>query len=332
MGKFLYTLSKRHKGVESGLTSKNLLKPIAHRPLPRALILECGSLNTHSGRVAAKINLAVDVLKKRTDGYHDVSMIMQSVALYDTITVRTLKDDIRVASNTDSIPKDGRNIAYKAAEYLKIKYNVKEGVLISIDKTIPVAAGLAGGSADAALTLRLLNKAWNLRLSKNEILEAGKKLGSDVPFCMQGGTALAEGLGEKLTPLTGIPDCLIVLAKPDLSISTKEVYEGLKLEDIKERPDIKGIIKYINENDLEGIAGSMCNVLETVTIKKCQLIEELKGKFVEYGALGSMMSGSGPTVFGIFGDNASAYNAYDHIKDMVSEVFVVKPTNKALDY
>lgn len=298
----------------------------------KALILECGSLNTQSGKVAAKINLAIDVLRKRPDGYHDVSMIMQSVALYDTITVRALKGEIRVTSNTDSIPRDKENIAYKAAEYLKMKYGVKEGVLISIDKTIPVAAGLAGGSADAALTIKLLNKSWNLRLSKNEILEAGKKLGSDVPFCIQGGTALAEGLGEKLTPLAGIPDCLIVLAKPALSISTKEVYQGLKLEDIKKRPDIKGMIKHISEKNLEGIAVSMCNVLETVTIKRCPQIEELKEKFMEYGALGSVMSGSGPTVFGVFKDTASAYNAYDHVKDMAEEVFVVKTINQAWDY
>ena len=289
-------------------------------------------MNTQTGRAAAKINLAIDVLRKRPDGYHDVSMIMQSVALYDTITVRALKGDIRITSNTGRIPTDKENIVYKAAEYLKIKYSVKEGVLINIDKTIPIAAGLAGGSADAALTLKLLNKAWKLRLSKNEILEAGKKLGSDVPFCIQGGTALAEGLGEKLTPLTGIPDCLILLAKPAVSISTKEVYEGIILEDIKERPDIKGMIKNINERNLEGIAANMCNVLETVTIKKCPQIEELKEKLVEYGALGSIMSGSGPTVFGVFKDTETAYNAYDHIKDMVSEVFVVKTSNQNWDF
>lgn len=289
-------------------------------------------MNTQTGRASAKINLAIDVLRKRPDGYHDVSMIMQSVALYDTITVRALKGDIRVASNNGRIPANKENIAYKAAEYLKMKYNVKEGVLISIDKTIPIAAGLGGGSADAALTLKLLNKAWNLRLSKNEILEAGKKLGSDVPFCIQGGTALAEGLGEKLTVLPGIPDCLILLAKPDVSISTKEVYEGIIIEDINRRPDIKGMIKNINERNLKGIAANMCNVLETVTIKKCPQIEELKEKFMEYGALGSMMSGSGPTVFGVFKDTATAYNAYDHIKDMVSEVFVVKTSNQAWDF
>jgi 4-diphosphocytidyl-2-C-methyl-D-erythritol kinase len=289
------------------------------------------TLNTQTGRAAAKINLAIDVLRKRPDGYHDVSMIMQSVALYDTITVRALKGEIKVTSNSDEIPSDKTNIVYKAAEYLKIKYNVKEGVHINIDKSIPVAAGLAGGSADAALTLKLLNKAWDLRLSKNELLEAGKKLGSDVPFCMQGGTALAEGLGEKLTALRGIPDCLILLAKPPVSISTKEVYEGLKLEDVRQRPDIKNMIRCIDANDLEGIAANMCNVLETVTIKKCPQIQEIKDKLVEYGALGSMMSGSGPTVFGIFKDNASAYNAYDHIKDMVSDVFVVRTINQAWD-
>ena len=289
-------------------------------------------LNTLAGRAAAKINLAIDVLRKRPDGYHDVLMIMQSVALFDTITVRALKGDIKVTSNNDRLPVDKGNIVYRAAEYLKIKYNVKEGALINIEKKIPIAAGLAGGSADAALTLKLLNKAWNLRLSRNEILDAGKKLGSDVPFCIQGGTALAEGLGEKLTQLPGIPECLILLAKPAVSISTREVYEGLKLEEIRERPDIKSMIRYIDGRNLEGIASCMCNVLETVTIKKCPQIEELKKKLMEYGALGSIMSGSGPTVFGVFKDSASAYNAYDYIKDMVSEVFLVKTTNQNLDF
>jgi 4-diphosphocytidyl-2-C-methyl-D-erythritol kinase len=290
------------------------------------------TVNAHSGMAAAKINLAIDVLRKRPDGYHEVSMIMQSVALYDKITIRALKDEITITSNTDKIPTDKGNIVYKAAEYLKMKYSVKKGVLINIEKTIPIAAGLAGGSADAAMTLKLLNKAWDLRLSKNEILEAGKKLGSDVPFCIQGGTALAEGLGEKLTPLSGIPECLILLAKPAVSISTKEVYQGLKLEDVKERPNIKDIVRCIDGNDLKGIAANMCNVLETVTIKKCPQIEELKEKLVEYGALGSMMSGSGPTVFGVFKDNSSAYNAYDHIKDIVREIFLVKTINQAWDF
>jgi len=289
-------------------------------------------LNTQTGKAAAKINLAIDVLRKRPDGYHDVAMIMQSVALYDTITVRALKGEIKVTSNSDKIPADKGNIAYRAAEYLKMKYNVKEGVLINIEKTIPVAAGLAGGSTDAALTLKLLNKAWNLKLSKSELLDAGKKLGSDVPFCIQGGTAMAEGLGDKLTSLSGLPECLVLLAKPPVSISTKEVYEGLVLENIEARPDMKDMTRCIEKGDLEGIAGNMCNVLETVTVKKCPQIIELKERLLEYGALGSMMSGSGPTVFGLFKDSASAYNAYDHIKDMVSEVFVVKTINQTWDF
>lgn len=288
-------------------------------------------MNTQVGKAAAKINLAIDVLRKRPDGYHDVVMIMQSVALYDILTVKVQKEDIRITSNSSKIPTDNTNIVYKAAEYLKLKYNVKKGALINIDKNIPVAAGLAGGSADAAAALKLLNKAWCLRLSRTELLEAGKRLGSDVPFCMQGGTALAEGLGEKITSLPGIPDCYILLAKPSASISTKEVYEGLVIDDIKVRPNIKGMLKYIEEGNLEGIAGSMQNVLETVTIKKCPEIELLKRKLVEYGAIGSMMSGSGPTVFGIFKDMASAYNAYDSIKSMASEIYVVKTINQTWD-
>lgn len=258
-------------------------------------------------------------------------MIMQSVALYDTITVRVQRGDIKITTNSLKIPSDRNNIVFKAAEYLKLKYNVKEGALINIEKNIPVAAGLAGGSADAAAALKLLNKAWELKLTRAELLEAGKKLGSDVPFCLQGGTALAEGLGEKLTPLSGIPDCHILLAKPSVSISTKEVYEGLVMENIKERPDIKSMLKYIDEGNLAGIAANMHNVLETVTVKKCPEIETLKAKLVEYGALGSMMSGSGPTVFGVFRDMATAYNAYDNIKSMVNEIFVVKTTNQTWD-
>lgn len=285
----------------------------------------------YTGKGAAKINLAIDVLKKRPDGYHDVVMVMQSVALYDTITVRSNKKEIVITTNSGEIPTDKSNIVYKAAEYLKLKYSVKAGAAIHIDKTIPVAAGLAGGSTDAAVTLKLLNKLWDLRLSKSELLDAGKKLGSDVPFCLQGGTALAEGLGDKLTTLSGTPNCYVVLAKPAMGVSTKEVYEGLKPDDIRCRPDIGRMLKGIEAGDLAEIAGSMCNVLETVTVKKCPQIEEIKSKLLEYGALGSMMSGSGPTVFGIFKDVSTAYHAYDHVKGMVNEIFVVKTTNQNWD-
>lgn len=289
--------------------------------------LECDRLN-YSGKGAAKINLAIDVLRKRPDGYHDVCMIMQSVALYDTINVRTSRDGIKVVTNSAQIPSDSSNIVYKAAEYLKIKYNVKKGAIITIDKVIPVAAGLAGGSADAAATIKLLDKLWDLRLSKSEMLDAGRKLGSDVPFCLQGGTALAEGLGDKLTQLKSLPQCFILLAKPSMAVSTQEVYQGLKLEEITERPNIRAMMDAIDAGNVGQVAGNMCNVLETVTTKKCPQIGELKDKLLEYGALGSMMSGSGPTVFGMFGDRGAAYDAYDHVKSMVDEVYVVKTTEQ----
>jgi 4-diphosphocytidyl-2-C-methyl-D-erythritol kinase len=275
-------------------------------------------------KAPAKINLALDVLSKRSDGYHNVAMIMQTIALYDTITVRSGFEGIKLTSDSSLIPIDETNIAYKAAHYLSTKYNVKRGAHIHIEKRIPVAAGLAGGSTDAAAVLKLLNKEWNLKLSKAELMDAGKKLGADVPFCIQGGTCLAEGLGEKLTEIKKIPDCYILLVKPDVGVSTKQVYQNLKLNDIKERPDIQGMLQAIEKKDLKDICKSMVNVLETVTIKMHPIISELKQKLLEYGAIGSLMSGSGPTVFGIFEGMASAQAAYEDIKDLVNEVFVVK--------
>lgn len=279
---------------------------------------------TYTVKAPAKINLALDVLSKRPDGYHDVAMIMQTVALYDTISVRSGFEGIKLTSDSSKIPIDETNIAYKAAHYLSTKYNVKRGAHIHIEKRIPVAAGLAGGSTDAAAVLKLLNKAWDLKLSKVELMDAGKKLGSDVPFCIQGGTCLAEGLGEKLTVIKSMPDCYILLAKPNISVSTQEVYQNLNLNEIEERPNIPAILQAIENQDIMGISSSMVNVLETVTTKMHPIIVELKQKLMENGAIGSIMSGSGPTVFGVFEDMATAYGAYDNIKTLVNEIFVVK--------
>lgn len=279
---------------------------------------------TYTVKAPAKINLALDVLSKRPDGYHDVAMIMQTVALYDTISVRSGFEGIKLTSDSSKIPIDETNIAYKAAHYLSTKYNVKRGAHIHIEKRIPVAAGLAGGSTDAAAVLKLLNKAWDLKLSKVELMDAGKKLGSDVPFCIQGGTCLAEGLGEKLTVIKSMPDCYILLAKPNISVSTQEVYQNLNLNEIEERPNIPAILQAIENQDIMGISNSMVNVLETVTTKMHPIIVELKQKLMENGAIGSIMSGSGPTVFGVFEDMATAYGAYDNIKTLVNEIFVVK--------
>ena len=279
----------------------------------------------YTKKAPAKINLAIDVLRKRPDGYHDVIMIMQSVALYDTINVKPIRGGkITVTTDSNLIPVGSDNIVYKVAELLKNKYNVKDGAEIQIEKNIPVAAGLAGGSTDAAATIKLLNKAWGLKMSKVEVLEIAKKIGSDVPFCIEGGTALAEGLGEKLTSIKPLPECFILLAKPEINISTKEVYDGIDIEEIKERPDIKGMIENLNKGNLPDVASKLCNVLENVTVKKCPQIPNIKEKLIEYGALGSVMSGSGPTVFGIFDDQSKAYYAYDHLKSMVNEIFVVK--------
>ncbi|MGB7605022.1 MAG: 4-(cytidine 5'-diphospho)-2-C-methyl-D-erythritol kinase [Lutisporaceae bacterium] len=275
-------------------------------------------------KAPAKINLALDVLSKRLDGYHNVSMIMQTIDLYDTITIKSQLEGIKITSNSTKIPLNESNIAYKAAHYLCTKYNVKKGAHIHIEKKIPVAAGLAGGSTDAAAVLKLLNKAWDLRLSKTELLAAGERLGADVPFCIQGGTCLAEGLGEKLTVIKSIPDCYILLAKPSVEVSTKEVYQSLNLNEIIERPDISGMIKAIEEQNLIDICNKMGNVLEIVTTKLHPIILELKQKLFEYGAIGSLMSGSGSTVFGIFSDMSAAYGAYDNIKTLVNEVYVVK--------
>lgn len=279
---------------------------------------------TYIVKAPAKINLALDVLSKRPDGYHNVSMIMQTIALYDTITIKSGWNGIKLTSNSTKIPLNESNIAYKAAHYLSTKYNVKRGAHIHIEKKIPVAAGLAGGSTNAAAVLKLLNKAWDLQLSKTELMDAGKRLGADVPFCIQGGTCLAEGLGEKLTTIKSIPDCHILLAKPNVGVSTKEVYQSLNLQNIIERPDIAGMMKAIEQQDLGGICDKMGNVLETVTTKLHPIILELKQRLLDYGAIGSLMSGSGPTVFGIFSDMSAAYGAYDNIKTLVNEVFVVK--------
>jgi 4-diphosphocytidyl-2-C-methyl-D-erythritol kinase len=275
-------------------------------------------------KAPAKINLALDVLSKRPDGYHDVAMIMQTVALYDTISVRSGFEGIKLTSDSSKIPVDDTNIAYKAAHYLSTKYNVKRGAHIHIEKRIPVAAGLAGGSTDAAAVLKLLNKVWDLKLSKAELMDAGKKLGADVPFCIQGGTCLAEGLGDKLTVIKSMPDCFILLAKPNVGVSTKDVYEGLKLNEIEDRPNIPAILQGIQNQDLLKISKNMGNVLETVTTKMYPIIVQLKQKLMENGAIGSLMSGSGPTVFGVFEDMATAYGAYDNIKTLVNEIFVVK--------
>ncbi len=282
----------------------------------------------YTAKAPAKINLALDVIAKRTDGYHDVVMIMQSVSLCDLITLKPISEDIIIiSSNSGLIPKGKDNIVYKTAEIIKKKYNVSDGAKIQIEKNIPVAAGLGGGSTDAAAAIRLLNKAWHLRMSVDEMLAIAKEVGADVSFCIEGGTALAEGLGEKLKPLKPMPSVFVLLAKPEGDISTKSIYNSFDNIKIDAKPDIKAMVEMLDDGNIEGVANNLCNVLESVTMEVCPKIGILKEKLLENGALGSVMSGSGPTVFGIFNDEYKAYNAYDKIKEYADEVFLAKSMN-----
>lgn len=285
----------------------------------------------YTSKAPAKINMSIDIIEKRPDGYHEISTIMQSISLYDIITLE-VNDSGEVSVNTDSefVPPGSSNIVYKTVELIRNKYNIEDGAEVHIEKNIPVAAGLAGGSTDAAAAIKLFNKALNLRMSKSEMYDIAKRIGSDVSFCIEGGTALGEGLGDKLTLLPAIPDCYILLIKPDISVSTKEIYEGLNLNEIDQRPDTEGMLRAINNNDLIGLSKKLCNVLESVTLKKYPIIKELKQKLIEYGALGSLMSGSGPSVFGIFDDTGKAYRAYDSMKSYSYETFLVKAIDVGL--
>ena len=263
-------------------------------------------------KAKAKINLGLDVLRKREDGYHEVRMIMQTIPLYDKLTIRTAEDDaqIRVQTNLHFLPVGEDNLVYKAAKLLMDEFQIKQGLEIELVKYIPVAAGMAGGSSDAAATLVGVNKLFELGLSMEELMARGVKIGADVPFCVMRGTALAEGIGEKLTPLPPMPKCHILIAKPGIHVSTKFVYGNLRANELKEHPDIDGKIRALKCGDLSELARLMGNVLETVTIPEYPVIRRIKDTMKEYGALNAMMSGSGPTVFGLFEDEEAAKEAY----------------------
>ncbi len=276
-------------------------------------------------KALAKINLALDVLGRRENGYHDVKMVMQTIYLYDDVKLEIREEaGIVLESNLIFLPTDERNIAYKAAKLLMDEFRVKQGVKITLKKRIPVAAGLAGGSANAAAVLWGVNRLFHLRLSNKELMDRGEILGADVPYCIMRGTVLAEGIGEILTPLNSIPKCYIVIAKPAAHVSTKEVYEKLDAVEIHQHPDIAGMLEAIEKNDLMGIANKLGNVLEEVTITDYPVIEEIKDVMKEHGALNAMMSGSGPTVFGIFTDKDAGQRAIRHLNErgIVKQVFL----------
>jgi len=262
-----------------------------------------------------KINLSLDVINKRPDGYHNLKMVMQTVELHDVIELKKAHSGINVICENSLVPGNSSNIAYKAAKAL-CEYTKKDlNVLINIDKNIPVAAGMAGGSSDAAAVLKGMNELFELNIGIDALMKIGAKIGADVPYCLQGGTMLAEGTGDILTQLTPFSDVHIVLAKPRIEVSTGWVFKNYNADEVKSRPDTDSLIDSINKGDLKCIASKLGNVLESVTIKTYPIIEDIKAELMEYGALGSLMSGSGPTVFGIFGNIDVAEKAFEKISD-----------------
>jgi 4-diphosphocytidyl-2-C-methyl-D-erythritol kinase len=275
-------------------------------------------------KAPAKINLSLDVLHKRPDGYHEVEMIMTTIDLADRIELTLLNEDrIKIVSHNRFVPDDQRNLAYQAALLLKERFHIKQGVIIAIDKTIPVAAGLAGGSSDAAATLRGLNKLWSLGLTLDELAEIGSEIGSDVSFCVYGGTALAKGRGEIITELPSPPTCWVILAKPFIGVSTAEVYRRLDLKNVN-HPNIYEMIKGIKEDDYEKVCHNVGNVLEEVTLPLHPEVAQIKEQMKRFGADAVLMSGSGPTVFGIVQHDSRMHRIYNGLRGFCDQVFAVR--------
>ena len=283
-------------------------------------------------KALAKINLGLDVLRRREDGYHEVKMIMQTIGLHDDLEIRKTKTPgIQVKTNLYYLPINENNLVYKAAKLLMDEFQIQDGVSIQLKKRIPVAAGMAGGSSDGAAVLWGINQMYGLGLSMQALMERGVRLGADVPYCIQRGTALAEGIGEKLSVLPPMPKCTILIAKPGISVSTKFVYENLHANDLKpeQHPDVDSMIEAMRQKDLGLLCSRMGNVLETVTIPAYPVINEIKRTMMDNGAIGSMMSGSGPTVFGIFDSPVAAKQAMKAVRaaKLAKQICLTTPYN-----
>lgn len=271
-----------------------------------------------------KVNISLDVVGKREDGYHLLSMIMQNIDLYDEIEVEKQECGIILECNKSYVPVDNRNLAYKAAEIFKERYDIVDGVKINIEKNIPVSAGLAGGSTDAAAVLKVMNKLFNVNATEEELMELGLKLGADIPYCIHGGTALCQGIGEIITPIKPFRDKIVVLVKPAFGVSTKEVYKNFNLEKVKQHPKTAEIINAIENDDLNFVASNMKNLLENVTLRKHKILIKIKEEMNACGAINSMMSGSGPTVFAFFDDMLKAQRCFEKMKKKYSDVFITR--------
>ncbi|GIO15839.1 4-diphosphocytidyl-2-C-methyl-D-erythritol kinase [Cohnella xylanilytica] len=276
-------------------------------------------------KAPAKINLLLDVIRKREDGYHEVEMIMTMVDLADRLEMYELpRDQIVLSSHAGYIPLDEKNLAFQAARLLKERCGVSRGVYIHLDKHIPVAAGLAGGSSDAAAALRGLNRLWNLGLSVRELEELGAELGSDVPFCIRGGTALATGRGEKLETISSPPQCWVVLAKPPINVSTADVYGKLRANELKEHPSVPAMLDAIERQSFADVCANLGNVLESVTLGRYPEVRQIKDVMTKLGADGVLMSGSGPTVFGLVSKESKVARLYNGLRGFCKEVYAVR--------
>lgn len=276
-------------------------------------------------KAPAKINLSLDVLYKREDGYHEVEMVMTMVDLADRIEMLELpRDTIIISSQAGYIPLDEKNLAFQAARLIKERYEVKQGVYIHLDKKIPVAAGLAGGSSDAAATLRGLNRLWNLNIGTEELQTLGAELGSDVPFCVTGGTAIARGRGEQLEPIETPPQCWVILAKPPINVSTSEIYGKLNAKSIRKHPSTEKVLKAIVEKRFDSLCDELGNVLEEVTLDLYPEVRRLKEVMIKLGADGALMSGSGPTVFGLVSKESKVARIYNGLRGFCKDVYAVR--------
>lgn len=276
----------------------------------------------------AKINLGLDVVRRLPNGYHEVRMVMQNVGLWDELTLERAEGGITITTDADGLSTGEDNLIYRAARLMLDKYGCP-GLRVHLQKNIPIAAGMAGGSTDAAAVMKGINHLYRLGLSPAQLMEDGVAIGADVPYCILGGTALAEGIGEKLTPLPPLPPCHILIAKPDISVSTKYVYEHLDAGGLEAHPDIDGMVQAIRDGSLRGVLERMANVLETVTVPAHPVIADIKARMRELGAADSLMSGSGPTVFGIFRqeDRKLAEAALEQFgqEDLAGQAFLTTP-------
>lgn len=282
--------------------------------------------NRYTLKAYAKINLGLDVLCRRPDGYHEVRMVMQTIDLWDELTLERAESGILLTTDSEDLSTDQSNLAYRAARLMLENYPVLGGVKIHLQKNIPIAAGMAGGSTDAAAVMKGMNEFFKLGLSREELMQKSVAIGADVPYCILGGTALAEGIGEKLTPLPPAPACFVLVARPDISVSTREVYQRLDTGGIREHPDIGGMVSAVKAGSLSGILSRLGNVLETVTVSAHPVIGSLKAELLRLGAAGSLMSGSGPTVFGLFPEESAARQAFLRLKERpeAKQVFLTK--------